>query len=93
MSDMPVGSLLYLDDWRGVNIPRDFVDTTYRECISGVKQEDLDACSDPDGEWYWEAWDTVCRNAVITDNAGNKFTLYQDGALWLIPVGAEWSED
>ena len=93
MSDMPEGSLLYLDGWCGVNIPRDFVDSTYRKCISGVEQDDLNACLDPAGEWYWEAWDNICRNAVITSTNGKQYTLYQDGALWLIPVGAEWPED
>ena len=99
--------LLYLDDHRGIYIPRDFARDTYRECISGVKSEDLDYLAGeytptgdddpddhggPDGEFYWDTWQTVLDNAIVTDKSGNVFRLYQDGAVWLIPDGMEWDD-
>jgi len=36
----------------------------------------------------------ACRgSAIVTDNNGVKFTLHQDGDLWLIPQGMEWSDE
>lgn len=90
---MPADSLLYIDDCRGINIPKDFVTNTNRASITGVDESDLTDCLDPYGEWYWEAWDNVLRDAVITGDDGKQYTLYQDGALWLILKGAEWPED
>lgn len=84
--------ILYLDDHRGIYIPRDFVLGTRPECISGAKPEDLEILRDPNHEWYWEAWDSVCQNAILTDNLGTRYRLYQDGALWLIPEGSNWPE-
>lgn len=85
--------ILYLSDSRGIYIPRDFVECTYRSCISGVTDEDLEACTDPDSEGYWDAWAHVEANAIITDQeTGKEYNLYQDGDLWLIERGAEYDE-
>lgn len=43
------------------------------------------------GEFYWETWETVCNNAIITDTNGQQYFLYQDGDLWLVPVEFEWN--
>ena len=101
----------YLDGARGQYIPRDFARDTKRDCISGVKPEDLDylargpgGCLDEDktladgetvrGEFYWDTWDDVCDNAVLTDPiSGNKFRLHQDGDLFLVPEDWEFNED
>jgi hypothetical protein len=100
--------VLYLDDHRGIYIPRDFARDTYRDCISGVKSEDLDYLAGeytptgdddpddrggPDGEHYWDTWQTVLDNARVRGRTEpTEYTLYQDGALWLIPVGMEWDD-
>lgn len=86
--------MLYLDDHRGIYIPRDFVECTKPECITGCDPEDLATLREgPEHEWYWEAWDSVCSNARVTDpSTGVVYTLSQDGALWLVPEGMEWSD-
>ncbi len=90
--------LLWLDDHRGVYIPRDFalsfVDRA--KSVVGVSAEEwatLEAGPDTrENEWYWDTWDHVCNNAIVTDENGIKYTIYQDGACWLIPEGMEWSD-
>lgn len=44
------------------------------------------------GEFYWDTWQTVLDNCTLTDDKGNRFTLYQDGDLWLVPADWEWIE-
>lgn len=101
----------YIDSASGQYIPKRFANETKRECITGVKPEDLDylargpgGCMDDDetlaegetvrGEWYWETWDTVLDNAIITDpDSGLKFKLYQDGDVFLVPEDWEWNDD
>lgn len=46
------------------------------------------------GEFYWETWETVCDNAILTDPiSGHAFRLYQDGDVFLVPQDWEWNED
>lgn len=64
---------LFLDETRGINIPRDFaesIDPVYWFGISVTADEmdegedcDLSILADPDSEFYWEVWDDVIRNA------------------------------
>ena len=87
--------LLWLDDHRGQYIPRDFASSFVDRAkhVSGVDAETWATLeAGPDAEWYWEAWQDVLDNAEITDEHGTQFTVYQDGACWLIPVGMEWSD-
>ena len=88
---------LFLSDARGVYIPRDFAQSIKRECVTGISEEDYAILeSGPDHEWYWEAWDDVLNNAVVTDpKSGTVYTVYQDGDCWLVEQGAEFnnSED
>lgn len=84
--------VLFLDDHRGIYIPRDFAQCIRRECISGIEPSDLDfLATELDADHYWDVWQEVCDRAVIIDQ-GTTWHLYQDGALWLIPEGMEWSE-
>lgn len=88
--------LLWLNDARGVYIPRDFATcfTDRAANVSGVSDEDWSILeAGPDHKLYWDTWDDVLNNAKVTDANGVKFTLHQDGDLWLIPDGMEWSED
>jgi hypothetical protein len=88
--------LLWLSDSRGVYIPRDFA-TCFADRdkhVSGVHMEYwLTLEAGPDHEWYWEAWQDICDNAIVTDESGVRYRLHQDGDLWLIPEGMEWSHD
>jgi hypothetical protein len=87
--------MLWLDDHRGQYIPRDFASSFIDrdKHVSGVSLETwyvLDM--GPDHADYWEEWSYVLDNAIVTDEHGVKYTLHQDGALWLIPEGMEYNE-
>lgn len=87
--------LLWLDEPRGINIPRDFANSFIDRdsCVTGVSAEDWAVLeAGPDHESYWETWDDVCSSAVVTDLHGTKYTVWQDGACWLLERGAEWDE-
>ena len=88
--------MLWLDDHRGVYIPRDFaLSFANRERdVSGVDAEDWTILeSGPDHEEYWDAWDNVCDRAIVTDEHGNKFHVYQDGCCWLVPEDMPWDDE
>ena len=87
--------MLWLSDARGIYIPRDFSNSFVDrdKHVQNVSEENWQILEDPDHEWYWEAWDKVLQNAVVTDDEGTRFTLHQDGDLWLIPEGMEWNEE
>jgi hypothetical protein len=91
--------ILLLNDARGVFIPRDFANcwTSHdarAKNVSGVDTEQWDVlAAGPDCEPYWNVWDEVLNNAIVTADNGVKFTLYQSGDLWLIPEGMEWSDE
>jgi hypothetical protein len=84
---LPEGSLLYMDGNRGIYIPQQFAQETKHECVAGVNQEEWDILEyGPDHDEYWDVWNYVEQNAVLTDpDSGIKYTLYQDDDLWLIP--------
>lgn len=80
---------LLVDAAHGIYVPQYFAQTTPRDLLSGVSEQDwLILEAGPDHEWYWEAWDDVLSNAVITDDDGTVYYLYQDGDLWLVPSAA-----
>lgn len=80
---------LLVDGARGIYVPQYFAQTTPRDLLSGVSEEDwaiLEA--GPDHEWYWDTWDDVLGNASITGDDGTVYYLHQDGDLWLVPEDA-----
>ena len=98
--------LLWLSDARGVYIPRDFANSfaDRAKSVKGVSDEDWaileigpdstdDAGNFVPNESYWDVWTDVCDNAVVTDENGHKYTVWQEGDCWLIPVGMEWNEE
>lgn len=86
--------ILFLSDARGIYIPKDFATGIKRQYVSGVSEEDWSVLeAGPDHEWYWETWDSVLNNATVTDDAGIKYRVEQDGDCWLIPEGMEWSDE
>ena len=95
--EIPENAICYLDSARGIYIPRDFFEITKPECISwhcdeSQKQWILETCSDPDNDFYWDAWnDAEChQHLTVTDpDTGIEYSLYQDMDLWLIPVNLE----
>lgn len=95
MSTRQAKQVLWLDESRGVYIPKAFADSfkDRDSCVTGVDADTwaiLEA--GPKHEWYWEAWEDVCRDAVVTDTDGTRYTVWQDGTCWLVEHGAEWDE-
>lgn len=87
--------LLWLDDHRGVYIPRDFAQSfkDRDSCVTGVSAEDWAVLeAGPDHEFYWDTWEDVCSNAKVTETDGTVYTVWQDGACWLVENGAEFDE-
>lgn len=98
--------MLWLSDSRGVYIPRDFAKSfaDRAKSVSGVSEEDWNCLeAGPDGgdtpfawdgnESYWDVWASVCDNAIVTDEHGVKYRVYQDGDCWLIPDGMVWDDE
>ena len=87
--------MLWLSDSRGIYIPQDFATSFANRdsCVSGVSAEDWAILEfGPTHELYWEAWDDVEQSAIVTDENGVKYSVYQNGDCWLIPAGMEWSD-
>jgi hypothetical protein len=86
--------VLILSDAHGIYIPRNFTLNVARERVTEVNDEDwATLAAGPDHEHYWEAWDVVLTNAIVTDDHSRRYRLHQDGDLWLIPVGMTWDEE
>lgn len=91
---LPSESELLFDSNRGVYIPQHFAQEIRREMVSGVSADDFAVLeSGPDHEWYWDTWNDVEQNAVLTKPDGSRWILYQDGDVWLVPEDAEWPDD
>ena len=87
--------MLWLDDHRGIYIPRDFALSfaNRAKSVMGVSEDTWTILeAGPGEECYWEAWEEVLNGAVVTDESGNKYRVVQDGDCWLIPDGMEYSE-
>ena len=89
--------LCWLSDARGVYIPRDFANSFADRAkdVSGVSAEQWAILeSGPDSESYWDVWTEVCDSCVVTDDKQNvKYTIWQDGDCWLVPIGMEWNDE
>ena len=93
MLDLPRDAILYASDARGVYIPQYFAESIKRDCVEGVSVEEWATLeSGPDHERYWDTWNDVEQSAIVTDNTGKRFTLYQDGDLWFLPEGFSFEE-
>jgi hypothetical protein len=93
---MELVPILLITDAIGIYIPRNFATYFGEErsrYVSNITDEDWKILeTGPDHEHYWDAWDGVCRDAVVKDLRGNKYLIYQDGDCWLIPIGMEWND-
>jgi hypothetical protein len=77
---------LFLDSNRGIYIPRDFAECVRHELVDNMSAEDWDILqAGPDHECYWETWADTLDHAIIDDGC-RKYSLYQDGDLWLVPL-------
>lgn len=86
---------LFLDESRGVYIPKAFAECVDRTRVSGIDMsETLDelAKGPDDCEHYWDIWDDVLNLATVTDTNGVGYRLEQDGDLWLVESAGEFCE-
>lgn len=68
MSNDRPDPILFLDDHRGTNIPRDFAEGIKHEHVIGFGiGEDWNVLADPNNESYWVAWDECLRDAIVVD--------------------------
>ena len=75
---------IFCDSASGVYIPQRFAKEVNKELLSGVDRAELSILeSGPDHEQYWDVWNNVENNAVVTTE-GHKWRLYQDGDLFLV---------
>lgn len=76
---------LLLSDARGVYIPQNFVEDFDLSKFKGIPAWAIECClKGPETEGYWDAWTEILDSAVHHSPDGRKFTLHQDGDLWLI---------
>lgn len=87
MDELPINSELFADGNRGIYIPQYFAESVVREKVSGVSAEQWEILeSGPDHESYWDVWDEVERDAILTKDDGTQFCLHQDGDLWIVQI-------
>jgi len=87
---------LVLSDANGIYIPQMYCESITEEDAEDMKVnwEDVQVCqSGPDAELYWEAWQTICDAAEITDDNGDEWRLLQNGDLWEIRADVEIPEE
>ena len=97
MTERPVPILLSGDE-RGQYIPRSFATLWDKEerakRVAEVSDDDWAALeAGPDHPEYWDAWQDVCDNAIVTNALGVQHHVYQDGDCWLIPQGMTWDDE
>lgn len=85
---------LLVNDSQGIYIPQIFIRQYLENIIKDtISQDDIYILqSGPGHDWYWEAWDTVLDSAVLVDEYGIRWTLFQNGDLWAIREGTEIPE-
>lgn len=78
---------LFLDECRGISIPRDFAESLKREYIINREkwEDDLNflAKSSLETDSYWETWQDVLDNLKVKIGRRTYF-FYQDGSVWMI---------
>lgn len=86
MIELPDNAEFYADSAMGIYIPQYFAEKMDHSKVSGVAQEEWDILlAGPDHAEYWDVWNDVENNAVMTDNNGKKWTLLHDMDLWIVP--------
>ena len=80
---------LFATDHRGIFIPKDFAQTVNRAMVSGISDDMFEILeAGPDHEAYWDVWNIVLNDAVLTAPDGRVGFLWQDSDLWVI-----WGEE
>jgi len=94
MFNLPDTAILFASDRHGIYIPQYFAESVDRTKLSGVSDGDMEILmAGPDHEQYWDAWNDVEQSAILTDDNGVTYSMYQDGDLWLVPTDHDWNEE
>ena len=90
-------SQLLLGDSHGIYIPKLWADEIGDEEEAeefSVSWEDVLICqAGPDSEGYWDAWDSILRDAQWSERDGDEWTLHQNGDLWAVKLDVEIPEE
>ena len=94
---------LLITDASGIYIPKEFIESRLDWQLEQIKAQTsegtIEILKDVDHEWYWEAWEEVLNVEFVgpTTNIynGEKFTLYQNGDLWVVKTAEleKYSDD
>jgi len=89
-------SQLLLGDSHGIYIPKlwadEIGDEEEAESYSVSWQDVLICQAGPDSEGYWDAWDSILRDAQWNEN-GEEWSLHQNGDLWAVKLDVEIPEE
>lgn len=79
----------------GVYAPQTFSEWYSDKCVNileGDLKESFEDLKNINSEFYWESWENVLDNAVISID-GELYNIIQNEDVWLIPVDMEIPED
>lgn len=89
ITNYPDDVTLFLDDSRGIYIPRDFAESINRECIINREkwENELDFLIkyDTNKDFYWETWQNILDNMRV--RIGRRtyfFSQVVPGDVWMI---------
>lgn len=84
---VPYEPQLLVDDNHGIYIPQIFAKRLGD--MEGTVVTDFGAVQylleGPENDKYWDAWYDTLQSFVLTDHKDRRWTLHQDGDLWLVP--------
>lgn len=80
-------AILVVDSHFGVYTPQVFIERFGDNLIHDIKDiaDILDDLSDPENEYYWDAWVTIIDNCTVTID-GKQYNIHTDEDLWLVPI-------
>lgn len=82
---------LCISDSHGIYVPRRFAELFGDR--ANLPEDDLAILkAGPEHEHYWETWEAVLDRVTLTED-GITYRLWQDGDLWVVPVGMEWDNE
>lgn len=84
-----------VSDSTGIYAAQRFADRFSTERVAGVSREAWEVLlAGPGGEddSYWEAWDEVIGDALVVDQWGIGWRIWQNGDVFLVPTYMEWSD-
>ena len=90
-----------VDNHHGVYCPQTFIEC-YEEYFTGISKESLkDEIADikngdpygEDSDIYWEAWDKILNECILTDDNGDLFKILQNQDVWALPEDMDYPDD